>query len=88
MRYAYATWLTGHIREHGIGVEDDEMREVEEAEFRIYGTVRISRSDVPTVRSDVEIQSVAPWEREVLTSVAPKLVGTLAKRTEGDGHDE
>lgn len=88
MRHAYATWLMGHIEEHGIGLGDGEMCEVDEAEFRIYGTARISRSDVPTVRSDAEVQSVAPWEREILTSVAAELVGTLAKRREGDAHGE
>jgi len=86
MRYAYAKWLVAFTEEHGIGLGDGELAEIEEAEFRIRGLGMVVRSDVPAVESNVAMgRTVLPWEADVLGAVADELLLVFRPNPGEDG---
>lgn len=88
MRLEYAKWLVEIAESHGIGLEPGEYAEWEEAEFRVYGPVRLPRAEVLPIESDLNIgDRVLSWEPEVLAGMAHELVDAIhaAEEDEDDG---
>jgi hypothetical protein len=76
VRYAYAKWLVEFVEEHGIGLGDGELAEVEEAEFRMSGAG--AGRDAPAVESDLVVTTtMLGWEPEVLGSIAHELLAVF-----------
>ena len=88
MRYAYAKWLVEFAEEHGIGVGDGELAEVEEAEFRLHGVAAVTDRNPLSVKSDLMVTtSMLAWESDVLASVVHELLPVFEAPADGGDPD-